>query len=100
MLIYHPVGTCRTSDGAQGAVVDSESRVHGLAGLRVVDPSVMPIIPGGNTNAPTILIADRAADLIRGRVQAAGGRVGPRPRARSYSCQPNERDVQLGRSRS
>ena len=67
MLIYHPVGTARMSDTHEHAVVDSQLRVHGLEGLRVIDASVMPTIPGGNTNAPTIMIAERGADLIRGR---------------------------------
>jgi choline dehydrogenase len=67
MLIYHPVGTARMSDTHEHAVVDSRLRVHGIDGLRVVDASIMPLIPGGNTNAPTIMIAERGADLIRGR---------------------------------
>jgi choline dehydrogenase-like flavoprotein len=64
-LIYHPVGTCKMGSG-QDAVVDAELRVHGLEGLRVVDASIMPVIPGGNTNAPVIMLAERGADLIRG----------------------------------
>lgn len=59
--IYHPVGTC-----AIGSVVDTELRVEGLEGIRVVDASVMPVVPRGNTNAPVIAIAERAADLIKG----------------------------------
>lgn len=66
MLIYHPVGTARMSDTHEHAVVDSKLRVHGLDGLRVIDASIMPTIVGGNTNAPTIMIAERGADLIRG----------------------------------
>lgn len=59
--LYHPTSTC-----AMGAVVDDELRVHGVEALRVVDASVMPSVPRGNTNAPTIAIAEKASDLIRG----------------------------------
>lgn len=63
--VYHPTSTC-----AIGPVVDADLKVHGVDGLRVVDASVMPSIVRGNTNAPTIMIAERAADLISGRAGA------------------------------
>jgi choline dehydrogenase len=72
--IFHPVGTCKMGrDDDPMAVVDSELRVRGVAGLRVVDASVMPFITSGNCNSPIIMIADRAADLVRAERMAGGG---------------------------
>jgi choline dehydrogenase len=68
-VAMHPVGTCAMGMGAE-SVVDSELKVIGVEGLRVADASVMPTVPGGNTNAPVMMVGEKAADLIRGRTLA------------------------------
>ena len=62
---YHPSCTCRMGEDDM-AVVDSQTRVHGIDNLRVVDSSIFPTIPNGNLNSPTIMLAERAADIIKG----------------------------------
>jgi len=71
---YHSVGTCKMGSDTR-AVVDAQLRVHGAQGLRVVDASVMPLMPGGNTAVPTIMVAERGADLILGKSALGAARA-------------------------
>ena len=62
--IYHPVGTCKMGNDEM-AVVNAQLKVHGISRLRVADASIMPTIPNGNTNAPSIMIGEKCADMIK-----------------------------------
>ena len=76
--VHHPLGTCKMGVASDAtAVVDAELNVFGTQGLRVVDASVMPDLIGGNINAPVIMLAEKAADIIRGRARLAPAVLAP-----------------------
>jgi len=77
---YHPCGSCRMGEDEM-AVVDSELRVRGIGGLRVIDSSVFPAEPNANLNAPTIMLAERGSDMVRGKplLAASNAEVGAAP---------------------
>jgi 4-pyridoxate dehydrogenase len=84
ITVHHPLGTCKMGPASDRmAVVDGDLRIHGVAGLRVVDGSVMPDLVGGNINAPIIMIAEKAADLIRGEQPLEPARVAATSEARN-----------------
>ena len=99
---FHPGCTCRMGPAdSTWAVVDDQLRVHGLQGLRVIDASIMPRMISANLNASTMMIADKASDLIRGQERAGSG-----GRSRKFGCVANERTGRsclksaIGRSRT
>ncbi len=79
--VHHPVGTCRMGSDA-GEVVDPQLRLNGIEGLRIADASVMPSVIGGNTNAPCVMIGERAADFILGKPALPAAELPPESAAR------------------
>ena len=62
---YHPIGTCRMGPAGPTTVVDDKLRVHGIQGLRIADASIFPTMPSGNTNAPSIMVGEKMADILK-----------------------------------